>query len=389
MLIAVNTRFLIKDKLEGIGWFTYETMKRLTRQHPEHQFLFLFDRDPDPDFIFSDNITPLKVWPSARHPYLWKYWFDQALPKIFRKYKPDLFISTDGMLSLNTHVPTILVVHDLAYIEFPHHIPRLTFEYLRHYTPKYLKKASSIITVSKFSKGDIMNKYGVASERIHVVPNGASDNYTPISEDKRESVKSRLTAGNEYFIYVGSIHPRKNVGMLLKAYDKLRAENICDHKLLIVGRHAWKTGETSNMYKSMKFKDDVIFTGSMGQDELPEVIGAADALVYPSLFEGFGIPVLEARYAGVPVICSERSSLPEVGGKQAIYFDPGSADDIAEALIRFLRNRSVYRKQALEAVEEARTAYNWDASAEQIYTILNSTYDNHRSNRKHTADSGN
>ncbi|HMZ88832.1 MAG TPA: glycosyltransferase family 1 protein [Chitinophagales bacterium] len=386
MLIAVNTRFLIKDKLEGIGWFTYETMKRLTRNHPEHHFLFLFDRDWDPEFIFSDNITPVKVWPPARHPYLWKYWFDTALPRIFKKYKPDLFISTDGMMSLAVNVPTVLVVHDLAYIEFPHHIPRLTYEYLKHFTPKYLSKADAIITVSDYSKKDIIDKYQIADSKIDVVANGASDNFKPLDEVNRSIVKQKISSGSEYFIYVGSIHPRKNVGMLMKAYDQLRAEGICDHKLVIVGRYAWKSGETYNIYKSMQFIDDVIFTGSMNQEQLTEAIGAADALVYPSLFEGFGIPVLEARYAGVPVICSNSSSLPEVGGEHAIYFDPNSAEAITTAMVQFLKNRAELKRNALESAYEARNIYNWDNSANKIYSIMQATYDNYRANRKYTAN---
>ncbi len=386
MLIAVNTRFLIQDKLEGIGWFTYETMKRITRSHPEHQFLFLFDRDWDPDFVFADNVTPIKVWPPARHPYLWKYWFEHALPGIFKKYKPDLFISTDGMLSLTAQVPTILVVHDLAYIEFPHHIPKLTYSFLKSHTPRYLSKAASIITVSAFSKQDIIDKYQVPEDKIQVVANGASSQFMPLDDETQSIVRKRITDNHPYFIYVGSIHPRKNVGMLLQAYDALRKEGVCNHKLLIVGRFAWKTGETYTTYNAMQFKDDVIFAGSMNQTQLTEAIGAADALVYPSLFEGFGIPVLEARYAGVPVICSNRSSLPEVGGEHAVYFNPESAEDIARAMHIFLRNRTELKKYALETAQQAKNTFNWDKSAERIFSIMQHTYDNHRSNRKHTSN---
>ncbi len=136
----------------------------------------------------------------------------------------------------------------------------------------------------------------------------------------------------------------------------------------------------------MQFKDDVIFAGSMNQTQLTEAIGAADALVYPSLFEGFGIPVLEARYAGVPVICSNRSSLPEVGGEHAVYFNPESAEDIARAMHTFLRNRTELKKHALETAQQAKNTFNWDKSAERIFSIMQHTYDNHRSNRKHTSN---
>lgn len=369
MRIAVNTRFLIKDKLEGIGWFTYETMKRLTRNHPEHEFIFLFDRDPDPEFIFSDNVTAVKVWPPARHPYLWKYWFDQALPRVFRKYKPDVFISTDGFLSLNAHVPTLLVIHDLGFEHYPEHTPGIVSRYYRRFTPMYARKANGIVTVSEFSKQDIIHQYRVAPEKITVAHNGAHEQYVPVGDNVKKEVLIKYTGGLPYFLYVGSVHPRKNVQNLLLAYDALRKENTCDHKLLIVGRMAWKTEETQQIYENLAFKQDVIFAGHLQLTELTRVMGAADAFVYPSLFEGFGIPVVEARYCGVPVISSNASSLPEVAGKNAIYFDPNNIDQMRDAMQHFLANRQHYIQLA-ENDMTARENFNWDNSAEIIYQAM-------------------
>ena len=339
MLIAVNTRFLIKDKLEGIGWFTYETMKRLTRNHPEHTFLFLFDRDWEPEFIFSDNIIPLKVWPPARHPYLWKYWFDYALPQIFKKYKPDVFISTDGFLSLKTHVPTLLVIHDLGFEHYPDHTPGIVSKYYRKFTPLYAKKATRIITVSQFSKDDIVKHYHTDPKKIDVA---------------------------HYFVYVGSVHPRKNVKNLLLAFDLLKKENATDQKLIIVGRLAWKTDETQAVFDNMQFKEDVIFTGHLQLNDLTRIVASADAFVFPSLFEGFGIPVLESRACGVPIITSNRSSLPEVAGKNALYFDPDNIDDIKNAMEEFLFNRKKYIPSPSD-VQNVKQEFNWDKSSEIIY----------------------
>lgn len=374
MLIAVNTRFLIKDKLEGIGWFTYETMKRLTREHPEHRFLFLFDREPDPEFLFSDNITPVRVWPPARHPYLWKYWFDQALPRVFRKYKPDLFISTDGFLSLNTHIPTLLVIHDLGFEHYPEHTPGIVSKYYRKFTPIYARKATRIVTVSEFSKRDIIQQYHIDPEKIDVAYNGAHEQYVPLPETEKKRVLQQYTNGKPYFLYVGSVHPRKNVQNLLLAYDALRRENTCDHKLLIVGRMAWKTEETRQVYENMQFKQDVVFAGHLQLEELTRVMASADAFVYPSLFEGFGIPVVEARYCGVPVITSNQSSLPEVGGPNAIYFDPQQPEAITAAMQQFLAERTV-RIERAQADVQVRSLFNWDASAENIYRAMMSMRD--------------
>ena len=366
MLIAVNTRFLIKDKLEGIGWFTYETMKRLTRNHPEHTFLFLFDRDWDPEFIFSDNIIPIKVWPPARHPYLWKYWFDYALPQIFKKYKPDVFISTDGFLSLKTHVPTLLVIHDLGFEHYPEHTPGIVSKYYRKFTPLYAKKAARIITVSQFSKDDIVKHYHIDPKKIDVAHNGANEQYVVLPEEEKVVTRQNFAEGKNYFVYVGSVHPRKNVKNLLLAFDLFKKENETDQKLVIVGRMAWKTDETQAVYDNMQFKEDVTFTGHLQLNDLTRIVASADAFVFPSLFEGFGIPVLEARACGVPIITSDRSSLPEVAGDNAIYFNPDDIADIKNALEEFLFNRNKYIP-VTDEIDKVKQDFNWDRSSEIIY----------------------
>ncbi len=366
MLIAVNTRFLIKDKLEGIGWFTYETMKRLTRNHPEHSFLFLFDRDWDPEFIFSDNIIPIKVWPPARHPYLWKYWFDYALPQIFRKYKPDVFISTDGFLSLKTQVPTLLVIHDLGFEHYPEHTPGIVSKYYRKFTPLYAKKAARIITVSQFSKDDIVKHYHIDPKKIDISHNGANEQYVVLPEEEKVVTRQNFAGGKNYFVYVGSVHPRKNVKNLLLAFDLFKKENETDQKLVIVGRMAWKTDETQAVYENMQFKDDVTFTGHLQLNDLTRIVASADAFVFPSFFEGFGIPVLEARACGVPIITSNRSSLPEVAGDNAIYFNPDDIADIKNALEEFLFNRIKYIPDSDE-INKVKLDFNWDRSSEIIY----------------------
>jgi hypothetical protein len=145
MRIAVNTRFLLKGKLEGIGWFTNEIIKRLVLNHPEHEFIFFFDRPFDSQFIFASNITPIVLNPPARHPILWVMWFEWSIKKALKKYKADIFISTDGFLSLGSNVPTILVVHDLAFEHFPEHLPFKFRSYLRHFTPKFVQKAARVM----------------------------------------------------------------------------------------------------------------------------------------------------------------------------------------------------------------------------------------------------
>ena len=129
MTIAVNTRFLLADYLEGYGYFIHECFKHITNNHPEHRFVFIFDRPFDERFIYSDNIIPVVIGPPARHPILWKWWYDVRVPGILKKYQADIFVSPDGHCSLNTKVPQCLLIHDLAFLHYPAHIKKSHLNY--------------------------------------------------------------------------------------------------------------------------------------------------------------------------------------------------------------------------------------------------------------------
>ena len=166
MIIAVNTRLLIHGKLEGIGWFTFETLSRITRDHPEHQFLFVFDRPFSPEFIFSGNVTPIVLSPPTRHPVLWYIWFELQIPRILKKYKADLFFSPDGYLSLQTKVRQLAAIHDINFAHRPKDLPWLKAKYYNYFFPLFARKAQRIVTVSSFSKEDIHKTYHIGNDKI-------------------------------------------------------------------------------------------------------------------------------------------------------------------------------------------------------------------------------
>jgi len=183
MIIAVNTRLLLPDKLEGIGRFTSETLKIITSDHPEHQFVFIFDRKYSEEFISSRNIIPVIGFPQARHPFLWYLFFERSVPGIIKKYKADLFLSPDGWLSLSTDVKSIPVIHDLNFFHLPKFIPWYIRKYYHYFFPRFIKKANRIATVSEFSKQDIVNLFNYDPNKIDVVYNGTDEYFKPINED--------------------------------------------------------------------------------------------------------------------------------------------------------------------------------------------------------------
>ncbi len=213
MIIAVNTRLLLKEKLEGIGWFTLETLKRITINHPEHQFIFIFDRPFSKDFIFSENVVPVVIGPPTRHPILWYFWFEFQIPRVLKKYKADLFLSPDGYLSLRTEVPQLAVIHDINFVHRPEDLPWLKAKYYNYYFKKFAKIARRLATVSFYSKEDISRSFKVDYDKIDVVYDGINQIFTPTSEEERKATRNKYTEGFPYFLFV-VLHHLQNLSKM-------------------------------------------------------------------------------------------------------------------------------------------------------------------------------
>lgn len=367
-VIGVNARFLLPN-LEGIGRFTAEILKRITTQHPEHQFIFFFDRSYDPKYLFSDNITPVVLHPPARHPFLWYIWFEIMIPRALKKYKADVFLTTDGYTSLSSNVPSVLVIHDLAFEHFPEQLPFLPRLYQQKFTPKYARKAAHIATVSAYSRQDIVEKYDIPPSNISVIPNAAGKIFRPIEENKKPTIRAKYADGQDYFLFVGAIHPRKNIGNLLLAFDAFKKATSSKTKLLIAGRKAWKNSTMKDIYENMQFQSEVVFLGRLAINDLIDVIGAARAMTFVSVFEGFGLPILEAMHCDVPVITSNVSSMPEVAGDAALLVNPHDTDEIAAALIR-IDAQPELRQRLIEQGRIQRLKYNWRESADRLWKVI-------------------
>ena len=369
MKIAVNTRLLLPGKLEGIGWFTYETLKRITEAHPEHEFLFLFDRDHSDEFIFGKNVTPIKVPLQARHPILFYLWFEWLIPLVLKKHKVDLFLSPDGYLSLRSKKPQLAVIHDINFEYYPRHLPWVHRKYYRFFFPKFAEKATRIATVSQFSKQDIIRHYEIEPDKIDVVYNGVSEAYFPISDSEKLITRKKHTNGDEYFIFIGSIQPRKNLAQLFKAFDAFKKAHNTTIKLLIVGEKRWWTKAIQNAFDAMKYQNDVIFSGRLEQSELNKALASSIALVYVSFFEGFGIPIVEAMNCEVPVITSNVTSMPEVAGKAGVYVSPFDYQSIQEGMEKTAFNKELVA-QLIEAGKEQRQKFSWDQTAEKLWESI-------------------
>jgi glycosyltransferase involved in cell wall biosynthesis len=190
-----------------------------------------------------------------------------------------------------------------------------------------------------------------------------------LTNTEKHDVKNVYTDGKEYFVYAGAIHPRKNLKNLLKAFSIFKRKQSSNWKLVLTGRLAWKNKNFVESLKTYKYREDVILTGYIEEEELVKIMGSAYALVYPSLWEGFGVPVLEAIHCNVPVITSENSAMQEIAGEAALYANPADHNDIAEKMMLLYKDENL-RNQLIKKGETIKGQYSWNKSAELLWNII-------------------
>ena len=372
MRIAVNARFLIKDELEGVGWYTYEILRRMVHDHPEDEFILIHDRPLAAEYIFADNVTSVRTLIPSRHPFLWYIWFEYAIPNILKKHKPDVFLSFDGHCSVKTDTPTAYVLHDLAYLHYPNEIPKTVLRFYQHFIPKYITRANRIVSVSEHGKQDILKHFAhITADTINIVGNAARSIFKPLSSAQVIEIRKQYTNGLKYFFYVGAVQPRKNISRLIQAFD-LFSERHPDCILLIAGRSAWKTEQIRKTHADSKHKEKIQFLGYVEDKVMAKLMASATAFVYPSLFEGFGVPVLEAMHCEVPIITSKQSPMAEVTRNASLQVDPENIDNIADAMSTIYNNED-FSQQLIQNGKIQREKYNWDQAAKDMYKVLKAT----------------
>jgi glycosyltransferase involved in cell wall biosynthesis len=307
--------------------------------------------------------------PPARHPFLFYFWFQYRVAAALKKIRPDVFLSFDGMTVLQTAVPRVTLIHDLAFEHYPQHISYFQRRYYQHFTPRFAKVSDKILTVSEFSRYDLVRHYRVPPEQVEVVYNAAGPAFRPIHFETQVRIRQQHAAGEAFFLFVGALQPRKNLDNLLRAFERFKQQTGSEVKLLVVGRKAWKGRTWRQTYKQMKYRQEVVFTGRVSEPELVHLYGAAVATVYVPLFEGFGLPIVEAQACGCPVIASTTSAMPEVAGDGALLVDPLAVDEISAAMIRVYLDLDL-RQQLRQRGQDNSRRFSWDRSAAQVMRVL-------------------
>lgn len=337
--------------------------------HPEDEFLFLFDRPFDPRYVYAGNVKAIALPPQARHPLLFKAWFEWSVPRALRKFGAEVFFSPDSMCSLRSSVPTVMTAHDIVPLHFPAQIAQVHRRFLLTELPRFLRRAEQVLTVSAYVKQDIMDTCGIPSDKIMVVYNGCREGFQPLQEMDKQQVRAHFAAGNPYFFYSGAIHPRKNIHRLIQAFDQFKQQSGAPAKLLLAGRFAWKTGEVKTAWEQAIHREDIQFLGYVPESDLTRLMAAAEALIYVSLSEGFGLPMIEAMQSGTPVMAADATCLPEVAGGAALLVDPYSIESMATGIKKLWEDKKT-REELIERGKKRAQQFSWNTAADAVYAVL-------------------
>jgi glycosyltransferase involved in cell wall biosynthesis len=286
-----------------------------------------------------------------------------------KKINPDLFLSPDGLLCLGWQGKQYGIIHDLNFVHRPQDLKWSNSAYYNYFFPRYAARANRIGTVSAYSKQDMVATFGIAAEKIDVLYSGINDFYHPVSEVEKIATKNAFTNGTDYFVFVSTLHPRKNVIGMLQAFEQFKNKTGSSLKLLLAGKAMHRTGEMHNYHRTMKHANDVVFTGRLDDETLNNVVGSALAMLYVPFFEGFGLPPIEAMQCDVPVIASNNTSLPEVVGNAALLVDPFSVHAIAAA-IETIAGNELLRNDLVAKGRIQRTLFSWDKTASLLWNSV-------------------
>lgn len=298
-------------------------------------------------------------------------WEQTMLKRLARRARVDVLFNPANVAPLGAGVPQVVTIHDLAFLIYPQFFSRSFALYYRNVIPRIAREAAAVIAVSESTRDDLIELLGVDPEKITVIRSAASRDFArPVSRKQLEEVRSRYRLPRKFFLSVSSLEPRKNLKRLVEAYRVLPRELVEEHSLVLVGAGNRVFADPDIVASLQRGGSGKVFApGYIPAGDLPAVYRLAEALVFPSLYEGFGLPVLEAMAAATPVITSNRSSLPEVAGNAAVLIDPESIEELAAAM-ELLATDSGMRNLLIERGKKRAAGFSWTRTAEETLAVL-------------------
>lgn len=372
MLIAIDGNEANVEKRVGVSVYTYELLSYFHSQaSSEARFVVYLRDDSRNDLPKSTEFFKYEV---VNSPGLWR---DIFLPlKLYSSKRPNIFFSPAHYTPRFCPVPIVVTIHDVAYEYYPNEFLPKDLYKLKNWTAHAVNQTKKIIAVSDNTKKDIVKFYKVSENKINVIYNGYRNSQETNSK-KQTSSKFHPPVGgpsSKYILYVGTIQPRKNLNTLIEAFAQFIKDKP-DYKLVIAGKKGWKYENIFQMVADLHLSHNIIFTGFVSNLELIQLYQKAECFVMPSLYEGFGIPVLEAMSYGCPVIASNTSSLPEVGGDACLYFDPHDKIDLRNKISQIVDDNRL-REDLVKKGNARVKQFSWEKCGRETLSVLQNVASN-------------
>lgn len=360
--------WMLDRKRTGVNNYLYNLIKNMVKNGKGNEiFLFHYKKSDDPLYSHVNDVIipemPFKLTSTIGLPKTIKnedidilhvpvHWYNQISPFLF-----------------NREIKKVLTIHDLTPILFPKLHTRETNLTWQTSLKLIKNQTNMIICDSVGTKNDCITHLNIPEKRLKVIPLAADEQYKPLKDINKikEDLKREYDIDYPFILFVGTLEKRKNIPTLIKSFYKLKKSKL-NHKLVIVGGKGWKYTQIFNIIKDLNLENDVIFTDYVSDENLVKLYNAADLFVYPSLYEGFGLPPLEAMACGCPVITSNTSSLPEVVGDAGIMVDPNNSNSLAESMIKILKNNQLKEDMGRKSLERA-SMFSWKKTAKETWDV--------------------
>ena len=370
--IAVNAQLLSPEpgyQQAGVSRYIGELLRGMWEARPDVRWT-VYCR-PGVDHSSFPAIPPASVrlrrsrLPTGK-PAVRIAWEQVALPAMIRRRRPDVLLAPLNVMPLLAGCRTVVVVHDLAFLRLRTHKSSRR-NYLAHMTRLSVQRASHVVTVSEFTRQEVIDLLAVPPSKVTAIPNGLGSQFAPRSPQDLASFRERANLPERFLLFVGTLEPRKNLAGLFRAYAAVRER--LGMPLIVVGGKGWMTDPIFEVVRELGLSDQIRFEGFVDDAELPLYYGAATALAYPSLYEGFGLPPLEAMASGVPVVTSNGSSLVEVVGDAALLVEPGDDAGLSNALVRLATDGGLRERLRTAGLQQA-AAFSWKRTAATTLDVL-------------------
>lgn len=379
MKIGIDARPLSAGKFTGIPFYEYMILKEWMKSHPEHEY-YLFSLKP---ICWGKEELP-ENWHIVDKPGLVKneklrgpWWFAFTVPRLIKKLKLNIYWGPNFSMPRKVRgVSYYVTIHDLGIYHFEHIGQRRNEIQIKLFLPRNIKNARKVLTVSEFTKKDVVQTFSTPVEKIETIYNGGIVEKIT-GEEETSSIRNEIKELEDFFLFIGTIEPRKNVPTIIKGYeiymDKYIGNCMDDGKcpkLVLAGGKGWNCEEIYQMIEQSKYRQHIIMTGYISGSEKEYLLNNATCFIYPSLYEGFGIPVLEAFAVNTPVITANNSSLPEVGGEAALYIDTYDSEGLAEKINEVINMKDEDRESLSTRMRAQLCMFSWVECAEETLAVI-------------------